>query len=77
MTLETIRKIEETIEQAKNLSDDKKQALKEMITTLRSEIQVLSEANSEQAKSIVSFTEISTHEATRTKTNPDTLFIIS
>jgi hypothetical protein len=44
-----------------------------LLGTLKSEIASLSKTNEEEARSIAGFTEISTHEATRTQQNPELL----
>ena len=73
MIKETISSIETKIKSADAISDDKKRELLQLFSTLKSEVETFSETNDEQAQSIAGFTEISTHEATRSEQNPELL----
>jgi hypothetical protein len=70
MIEDTIRTIETRIGAAETVSDDRKRELLELLATLRSEVENLARTNTEQAQSIASFAEVSTHEATREDQNP-------
>jgi hypothetical protein len=67
---ETIRKIENRIQRSVNMDPDRKRELLELITTLRQETVELSKQDLEQAESIASFVDLSTHEATRSQQQP-------
>ena len=73
MIKETIGSIEAKIKSAEAINDDKKRELLQLLGTLKSEVASLSSTHDEQAQSIAGFTEISTHEATRLKQNPELL----
>jgi len=73
MIKETISSIETKIKSADAISEDKKRELLQLLNTLKSEVETFSETNDEQAQSIAGFTEISTHEATRSEQNPELL----
>ena len=73
MIEETISSIEAKIKGADAINDDKRRELLQLLGTLKSEVATLSPAHDEQAQSIAGFTEISTHEATRSKQNPELL----
>lgn len=70
MIEDTVSKIEAKIHGADSITDEKKRELLQLLATLKSEVDKLSETNREQAQSIAGFTEISAHEATREKQNP-------
>ena len=70
---DTVSKIEAKIRTADSIQDEKKRELLHLVGTLKSEIEALSGTHSEQAQSIAGFTELSTHEATRTQPNPELL----
>jgi Mg2+ and Co2+ transporter CorA len=67
---DTIRKLETRIEGADAIKDDRRRELLQLLGTLRSEIAQLSTTHDEHAQSIARFTELSTHEATRTEQDP-------
>lgn len=73
MIEDTVSKIEAKIQSAESISDDKKRELLQLLGTLKSEVEKLSQTNQEQAQSIAGFTEISAHEATRSQQNPELL----
>src|SRR5215469_2608414 len=73
MLEDTIGKIESKIEGAETIKDDRRRELLQLLGTLKSEVAELSKTHGEEAQSIAGFTEISTHEATRTEQNPDLL----
>ena len=70
MSQETIDKISRQLQDA-NITETQKKELQTLLATLKDEIKVLEKTNTEDAKSIVGFTEISAHEATKTEKNPD------
>ena len=65
MIQDTIAKIEARIRQSSNLTEENRQALVELVETLREEVQGLSQTHDEQAESITRFADLSAHEATR------------
>jgi hypothetical protein len=73
MIEETIAKIESRLQSADAIKDERRQELVQLLETLKEEVAALSKTHSEQAQSIAGFTEMSTHEATRTEQNPDLL----
>ena len=73
MIKETISSIEAKIHGADAINEDKKRELLQLLGTLKSEVATLSKTHEEQAQSIAGFTEVSTHEATRSKQNPELL----
>jgi len=73
MIEETIKKIEARIQSTENLPADKKEELYSLVHTLKKEIEELSKTDIEHARSIAGFTELSTHEATRSDKKPKLL----
>jgi len=73
MIEDTIGKIESKIRGAEAIRDERRGELLQLLGTLKSEVAELSKTNTEQAQSIAGFTEVSTHEATRTEQNPQLL----
>ena len=73
MIKETISSIEAKIQSTDAINDDKRRELLQLLGTLKSEVATLSKTHDEQAQSIAGFTEISAHEATRSKQNPELL----
>jgi len=73
MIEDTIGKIEARIQGANSISEERRRELLQLLATLKSEVAGLSETHGEQAQSIAGFTELSTHEATRTKQDPQLL----
>jgi hypothetical protein len=70
MIHDTISKIKSKIRDGKNLKDDTKKQLLELVTNLESEVNELSKIKKEQAESITHFTGIYAHETTRLERNP-------
>ena len=66
-------KIENRIQAAESINEQRRQELLELVGTLKAEVAELSKTHGEQAQSIAGFTELSTHEATRTEQNPQLL----
>jgi hypothetical protein len=73
MIEDTVSKIEAKIHGVESIKDERKQELLQLLGTLKSEIGALSKTHGEQAQSIAGFTEVSTHEATRSAQNPELL----
>ena len=73
MIEDTIGKIEARIQGADAIKEERRQELLQLLGTLKSEVSELSKTHEEQARSIAGFTEVSTHEATRTEQNPELL----
>lgn len=73
MLEDTLSKLEARIQNAGNLRDENRQELLQLISQLKAEVSGLSKTHQEQAESIASFAELSTHEATRETRNPETL----
>ena len=69
----TIGEIEAKIRDAGSVSEERKRELLQLLGQLKSEIGTLSKTHDEQAESIAGFTQLSTHEATRTSQNPQSL----
>jgi len=69
----TIGKIEDRIRGAETINEERRRELLQLLGTLKSEVAELSKTHEEQAQSIAGFTELSTHEATRTEQNPELL----
>jgi hypothetical protein len=67
---ETLGKIEQRISRLDSLDPARKKELAELFETLRTEILQLSVTHAEQAESITRFAELSAHEATRGRVNP-------
>lgn len=70
---DTFRKIESRVEKTDALNAENKAELLGLISTLKTEVSELSRTNLEQAQSIAGFTEVSTHEATRSEKRPESL----
>lgn len=73
MIEDTITAIEARIQAADSISEDRRRDLLELLATLKTQVAELSKTHSDQAKSIAGFTQVSTHEATRTLKNPELL----
>jgi hypothetical protein len=67
---ETIKKIEAQVSATESLSPARRAELLRLVETLKTEAGDLAKTHREQAQSIVGFTQLTTHEATRTQ--PDT-----
>jgi hypothetical protein len=70
---DTISKIEERIQSAAALPEDKRAELLDLLGQLKTQIGPLSQTNQEQAQSIAGFAEVSAHEATRGERNDNSL----
>jgi archaellum component FlaC len=73
MNENSLNEIEAKIRGAKSISEERKRELLQLLGTLKSEIGQLSKTDDEQAQSIAGFAQLSAHEATRTKQNPQSL----
>jgi len=73
MIEDTIRNIEARIQNSEAIKDDRRRELLQLLGTLKDEVAELSKTHSEQAESIAGFAELSAHEATREKQNPQLL----
>ncbi len=73
MIEDTVKNIEAKINASDSITDERKKELLQLLDTLKSEVARLSQTNGEQAQSIAGFTELSAHEATRAKQNPELL----
>jgi hypothetical protein len=73
MIEDIIGKIEARIQGADAIKEDRRRELLELLSTLKAEVGRLSRTHGEQARSIAGFTEVSTHEATRSKQDPELL----
>ena len=73
MIEETIKAIEEKIRKADSITNENRGELLNLLSELKSEIADLSDASAEDLQSIVGFTQLSTHEATREQKNPGLL----
>jgi ABC-type transporter Mla subunit MlaD len=69
----TLAKIEEKVQHVNAISEDNRHELLQLLSTLKEEVEELSETQREDAESITQFTQISTHEATRQEKNPQLL----
>lgn len=75
MIKNTIREIKARIQNEGSVANKKKSELLSLLSKLESEIEKLSDTDSEHAQSITGFIEQSTHEATRRKSHPELLKI--
>jgi hypothetical protein len=73
MIEDTIGKIEARIKAGESISPERKEELLQLLGTLKSEMATLARTHGEEAQSIASFAEVSTHEATRAQQNPQLL----
>ncbi len=62
---ETIKQIEARIQNSESLPQDRRDELLGLLATLKAETSELAKTHTEQARSIVGFTQVATHEATR------------
>jgi DNA repair exonuclease SbcCD ATPase subunit len=76
MIQDRLDKIEERLKQSKKVKESDKDELLTLLNAVRTEINDLSRTHHEQAESIARFTELSTHEATRSEKSPE-LFNLS
>jgi hypothetical protein len=70
---ETIGQIEARIQSADAVKDERKREVLQLLATLKSEVAELSKTHEEQAQSIAGFTQVSAHEATRKRQDPQLL----
>lgn len=70
---DTIRKIEAQLESSESLPAGRRRELLELLAQLKSEVGVLSQTHTDEARSIAGFTQVSTHEAMRETRNPQLL----
>jgi hypothetical protein len=70
---ETVSKIEAKIRSADSIQEEKRRELLQLLGTLKAEIDGLAPTHGEHAQSIAGFTEVSAHEATRVRPNPELL----
>ena len=73
MIKDTITKIEDNVKNISTVREENKTQLLNLLSTLKLEIEELAKTEGEHAESIVGFTKISTHEATRQDRNPQRL----
>lgn len=73
MIQDTLTKIEAQIEGTDSIKDGRKAELLGLLTTLKTEINQLSQTNQDQAQTITGFAQVSAHEATREEKNPQLL----
>jgi hypothetical protein len=71
MNEKTIGEIEAKIRGTDAIPDDRKRELIKLLGTLKTEVDALSKTHDEQAQSIAGFAQLSAHEATRGKQNPE------
>lgn len=67
---ETIKQIEARIQNTESLTLERRQELLSLVTRLKTEAGELAKTHNEQAQSIVGFTQVSAHEATRAAQDP-------
>jgi len=65
-----IEAIESTIESARNIPDDRKAELLELVSELKAEVRNLAETHQDEASSITRFADASAHEVARSEKNP-------
>ena len=70
MIEDTLKKIEARVQGSEAISDDRRRELLQLLDTLKSEVADLSQTHGDQATSIAGFTDLSTHEATRSSQDP-------
>lgn len=71
MNEKTIGEIEAKIRGANAISEERKRELLQLLGNLKSEVGALEKTHGEQAQSIAGFAQLSAHEATREKPNPE------
>ena len=62
---QTIAQMERRIQAAESINPEQREVLLELLSTLRAEVSDLSQTHADQAQSIASFAQSSTHEITR------------
>lgn len=65
-----IQRIEVKLAEASGLSDEKRQELRGLLDTLKTEVSTLEKTHGEHAESIAGFAGAAAHEAMRSETNP-------
>jgi hypothetical protein len=65
MIEDTIAKIEQQLHASQAIKPERREELLKLLETLKTEVASISSTHREQAASIARFTEVSTHEATR------------
>jgi prefoldin subunit 5 len=73
MIEDTLAKIEARLSGTEAIPAEKRRELQHLLATLKAEVGKLSKTHAEQAQSIAGFTEVSAHEATRQRQNPQLL----
>lgn len=73
MIKDTLAKIEEQIQNSASLTPERRAELIKLLETLKTEVSELAETNADDAQSIANFTQLSTHEATRSEQKPELL----
>jgi hypothetical protein len=73
MIQDTLTKIEAQIEGTDSIKGDRKAELLTLLTTLKTEINQLSQTDQDQAQTITGFAQVSAHEAIRDEKNPQLL----
>ena len=73
MILETLGQIETKIRNTAALPEENRRELLTLLADLKSEVATLSRHDAAQARSITAFTDVSTHEATRERKQPQLL----
>ncbi len=73
MIRDTLTKIEDKIRNVNSITDENRVELLNLLSTLKEEIEGLSETEIESAESITGFAQVSTHEATRQEKNQQLL----
>ena len=73
MIEDTIAKIEQQLNAAQAIKPERKQELRNLLETLKSEVAGIADTHGEQATSIAKFAEVSAHEAIRSTQDPQLL----
>lgn len=73
MIHDTLTNIEARIRSSEAMPGEKKEELLKLLATLKGEVGELSKTHDDEARSIAGFTDLSAHEATRQKPNPQLL----
>lgn len=77
MIEDTIKQIEARIRGSQSMSDERRGELLELLATLKAEASNLAETQGDRAQSILGFTQMTTHEATRADQDPRLLDLSS
>jgi hypothetical protein len=72
---DTIGKLESKIAGSDSMSEERRRELLELLSKLKGEVTDLSRTHEDEARSIAAFAELSTHEATKQRQNPELLSI--